>query len=457
MEEKRTERDSLGEIQVPGARCWGAQTQRSLENFEIGTEKMPREIIAAFACLKKAAAEANNLLLPQRMTDEKRRAICTVCDEITNGKLNDEFPLSVWQTGSGTHTNMNLNEVIANRGNLTAGKKLLHPNDDVNMSQSSNDTFPTAMHIAAAVAVRDSLVPAVKGLIDTFKKLESENGDVIMTGRTHLRDAVPVSFAQQINGWRGSLERARDNIAASLPGLCSLAIGATAVGTGLNAPAEFGEKVSAILRERLGLPFVSAGNKFTALTSLGDIAFAHGALKALAADLMKIANDIRWLSSGPRCGIGEITVPANEPGSSIMPGKVNPTQCEAVTMVAVQVAGNDASIGFAASQGNFQLNVFLPVAAYNFMQSVRLLADAIKSFDERCVRGIKPNKDVIKRNLERSLMLVTALTPAVGYDKAAEIAKKAHEENITLKEACVAMGVMTAEDFDKAVKPENMV
>ncbi|MBR5746853.1 MAG: class II fumarate hydratase, partial [Clostridia bacterium] len=390
-------------------------------------------------------------------TSEKRRLICKVCDEITSGKLENEFPLSVWQTGSGTHTNMNLNEVIANRGNFSAGKKMLHPNDDVNMSQSSNDTFPTAMHIAAAYAVKFSLIPAVNGLIKTFKKLEIRNTNVIMTGRTHLRDAVPVSFAQQIKGWRGSLERAVKNIGSSLPGLCSLAIGATAVGTGLNAPPEFGKKTAAILRERLGLPFVSAENKFTALTSLGDIAFAHGALKALAADLMKIANDIRWLSSGPRCGIGEITVPANEPGSSIMPGKVNPTQCEAVTMVAVQVAGNDASIGFAASQGNFQLNVFLPVVAYNFLQSARLLADAVKSFDERCVRGIKPDKDVIKRNLERSLMLVTALTPAVGYDKAAEIAKKAHEENITLKEACVAMGVMTAEEFDKAVKPENMV
>ncbi|MBR4799731.1 MAG: class II fumarate hydratase, partial [Clostridia bacterium] len=331
MEGKRTERDSLGEIQVPEEHCWGAQTQRSLENFDIGTEKMPREIIIAFAHLKKAAAEANNALLPKRMTSEKRRLICKVCDEITSGKLENEFPLSVWQTGSGTHTNMNLNEVIANRGNFSAGKKMLHPNDDVNMSQSSNDTFPTAMHIAAAYAVKFSLIPAVNGLIKTFKKLESRNKNVIMTGRTHLRDAVPVSFAQQIKGWRGSLERAVKNIGSSLPGLCSLAIGATAVGTGLNAPPEFGKKTAAILRERLGLPFVSAENKFTALTSLGDIAFAHGALKALAADLMKIANDIRWLSSGPRCGIGEITVPANEPGSSIMPGKVNPTQCEAVT------------------------------------------------------------------------------------------------------------------------------
>ena len=457
MEEYRIERDSMGEMKVPVDRYWGAQTQRSYQNFPIGWEKMPPDIIRAFALLKRSAAQANRELKPDKMTDAKLKAVEAACDEILEGKLPSEFPLSVWQTGSGTQSNMNVNEVIANRGNAIAGDKLLHPNDDVNMSQSSNDTFPAAMHIAAALAVHNELLPAVDTLISTLSRLEEENKGVIKSGRTHLQDAVPIAFSQEISGWRGMLESDRDQLKSSLSGLYKLAIGGTAVGTGLNAPKGFGEKVAEKLSAAAGLPFESNNNKFHALTSLDRIVFAHGAMKALAADMMKIANDVRWLSSGPRCGLGEIFIPENEPGSSIMPGKVNPTQCEAITMIAVQVMGNDATIGMAASQGNFQLNVFLPVTAYNFLQSTRLLTDGILSFDERCVSGIKANRDKMSENLHRSLMLVTSLNPYIGYDNAAKVAKKAHRENLSLKEACIGMGFLSEEEFDRVFRPEEMV
>ena len=457
MENTRIERDSMGEIAVPADRLWGAQTQRSLQNFPIGWEKMPAAIIRSFALLKKAAAQANLALKPDKMSAEKAWAITAACDDILAGKLPDEFPLAVWQTGSGTQSNMNVNEVVANRGNSVAGRKLLHPNDDVNMSQSSNDTFPTAMHIAAATAVKTELIPAIDVLIATLKRLEAENEGIVKSGRTHLQDAVPISFSQEISGWRGMLEADKAQLEQAFGGLCQLAIGGTAVGTGLNACEGFGEKVSAILAEETGLPFVSNPNKFHALTSLDRIVFAHGAMKALAADMMKIANDVRWLASGPRCGLGEITIPENEPGSSIMPGKVNPTQCESVTMIAVQVMGNDAAIGFAASQGNFQLNVFLPVTAYNFLQSARLLTDGILSFEKRCIGGIKANRDKMNENLYRSLMLVTSLNPYIGYDNAAKVAKKAYKENLSLKEACVALGYLTAEEFDQVFHPEQLI
>ena len=457
MSEVRMERDSLGEIAVDSRRFWGAQTQRSLENFPIGEEKMPKAVIRAFALLKKAAAEANAVLKPAVMTGEKAELIRLVCDEITEGKLAEEFPLAVWQTGSGTQSNMNVNEVIAGRGNALAGKKLLHPNDDVNMSQSSNDTFPTALHVAAALAIRDGVLPALDGLTECFRRLEAENAGVLKSGRTHLQDAVPIAFSQEISGWRGMLEVSREQLEKALDGLMPLAIGGTAVGTGLNAPAGFGAAVAEKLAAYTGLPFRSAENKFHALSAMDRIAFAHGALKALAADLMKIANDIRWLASGPRCGLGEINIPANEPGSSIMPGKVNPTQCEAVTMVAVRVLGNDTTIGMAASQGNFQLNVFLPVIAYSFLQSARLLGDAMASFEERCVRGIRPDTERMNENLNRSLMLVTALSPAIGYDRAAQVAKTAYAEGLTLREACLKLGFLAGEDFDRILRPEQMV
>ena len=457
MENYRIERDSMGEMKVPAERYWGAQTQRSFQNFPIGWEKMPKEIIRAFAQLKKAAAQANRELKPEKMTEEKCAAICAACDEILDGKLLDEFPLAVWQTGSGTQSNMNVNEVIANRGNAIAGKKLLHPNDDVNMSQSSNDTFPTAMHIAAATAVFVELIPMIDLLIATLKHLERENEGIVKSGRTHLQDAVPVSFSQEISGWRGMLEADERQLEKSLDGLYQLAIGGTAVGTGLNAPKGFGELVAEKLSKATWLPFVSNPNKYHALTSLDRMVFAHGALKALAADMMKIANDIRWLSSGPRCGLGEIFIPENEPGSSIMPGKVNPTQCEAITMIAVQVMGNDATIGMAASQGNFQLNVFLPVTAYNFLQSAKLLTDGILSFEQRCVSGITANKEKMRENLHRSLMLVTSLNPYIGYDNAAKVAKKAHKENLSLKESCLQLGFMSEEEFDKVFHPEELV
>ena len=451
----RIEKDSMGEMNVPETALWGAQTQRSFENFNIGIETMPSEIIRAFACLKKAAALANQDL--KKLPKEKAVLIAQVCDEILAGKLDKEFPLKVWQTGSGTQSNMNANEVIANRGNQIVRKKLLHPNDDVNMSQSSNDTFPTAMHIAAVTEITERLIPQAKALIKTFKKLEKENKGIVKSGRTHLQDATPISFSQEISGWRTMLESNLEQIDDSLKYLQRLAIGGTAVGTGLNAPKNFDKVITKQLTRITGKEFVPDVNKFHALTSKDAVVFAHGAIKALAANLMKIANDVRWLASGPRLGLGEITIPANEPGSSIMPGKVNPTQCEQVTMVAVQVMGNDAAIGFAASQGNFELNVFMPVIIYNFLQSVRLLSDSMKAFNERCATGIVPNRDKMRDNLYNSLMLVTALSPHIGYDHAAKVAKKAYAEGTSLKEACLALKLMSAKDFDKVFKPEEMI
>lgn len=454
----RMERDSMGEVMVPADRYWGAQTERSRNNFQIGVglETMPREIIHAFGLLKKAAAQANHSLLPEKMTGEKLQFITAVCDEILAGKLDEHFPLVVWQTGSGTQSNMNANEVIANRGNELAGKRLLHPNDDVNMSQSSNDTFPTAMHIAAVASLEDRLVPALDRLIDTFRRLETENEDVVKSGRTHLQDATPIRFSQEISGWRSSLERDRELLALSLKPLRELALGGTAVGTGLNAPAGFDRAVAQAVAKLTGKPFVTAENKFHALTSKDELVFAHGALKALAADLMKIANDVRWLASGPRDGLGEITIPANEPGSSIMPGKVNPTQCEALTMIAVQVMGNDVAVGLAASQGNFELNVYMPVCIYNFLQSARLLAEGMTSFRDHCVAGIRANREKMRHNLHNSLMLVTALNPYIGYENAAKTAKKAFEEGVSLKEACVGLGFLTEQEFEAVFHPEQM-
>lgn len=453
--EYRIEKDSMGEMKVPADRYWAAQTQRSLENFRIGDEKMPREIIHAFGILKKAAAEANYRL--GRLDEERKNIICRACDEVIEGKLYDHFPLAVWQTGSGTQSNMNANEVIANRGNELAGKKLLHPNDHINMSQSSNDTFPTAMHIAAVLSIEDRLFPAMDRLTETFRRLEAENDDVVKSGRTHLQDATPIKFSQEISGWRNMIEKTRAMLELALGGISELALGGTAVGTGLNAPAGFGAEVAAVVSELTGKQFVTAENKFHALTSKDDIVFAHGALKALAANLMKIANDIRWLASGPRCGLGEIKIPENEPGSSIMPGKVNPTQCEAVTMVAVQVIANDTAVGFAASQGNFELNVFMPVCIYNFLQSVRLLADCIVSFNDNCVCGITADREKMHNNLHNSLMLVTALNPYIGYDNAAKTVKKAFADNISLKQACTELGFLTPEKFDEVFHPEEMV
>ncbi len=455
----RTEHDSMGEVLVPADKYWGAQTQRSCENFPIGVgrETMPEEIIHAFGILKKAAARANAALQPGRMTEEKCAAISAAADEVISGALSAHFPLVVWQTGSGTQSNMNANEVIANRANEIAGRVLCHPNDDVNMSQSSNDTFPTALHIAAVLSLEDRLIPAVQHLIEAFSALEEQNRDVVKSGRTHLQDAVPISFAQEISGWRSSLDRDLELIHLAIAPLSELALGGTAVGTGLNAPAGFAVKAAEEITLLTGRSFVTAGNKFHALTSKDEITFAHGAVKALACDMMKIANDIRWLASGPRCGLGEISIPENEPGSSIMPGKVNPTQCEQVTMVAVQVMGNDTAVGLAASQGNFELNVFMPVLAYNFLQSVRLLAESVQSFTDRCVSGIRANRDKMRDNLHRSLMLVTALNPVIGYDKAAKTAKLAYAENISLKEACVRLGFLTPEQFDEVFHPERMI
>ncbi|SHM26853.1 class II fumarate hydratase [Ruminococcus flavefaciens] len=455
----RIEHDSMGEVKVPADKYWGAQTERSHENFLIGVgiETMPKEIIHAFGILKKAAAMANHSVRPERMTDEKLSAISQACDEVISGSLNDHFPLVVWQTGSGTQSNMNANEVIANRGNEIAGAKLLHPNDDINMSQSSNDTFPTAMHIAAVLAIEDKVIPAIDTLITTFKRLEAENEGIVKSGRTHLQDATPIKFSQEISGWRASLEKDRKMILSACEELKELAVGGTAVGTGLNAPKGFADKAAEAISSLTGKKFVSSFNKFHSLTSKDEIVFAHGALKALAADMMKIANDVRWLASGPRVGLGEITIPENEPGSSIMPGKVNPTQCEQVTMVAVQVIGNDVAVGMAASQGNFELNVFMPVCAYNFLQSARLLAESITSFNKNCAVGIKANKDKMHHNLYNSLMLVTALNPYIGYENAAKTAKKAFKDNISLKEACVELGFLTAEKFDEVFHPEEMV
>ena len=457
--EYRIEHDSMGEVKVPADRCWAAQTERSHQNFPIGVgiETMPREITKAFGVLKKAAAIANNALKPEKMTDEKLAAISAACDEVISGALNDHFPLVVWQTGSGTQSNMNANEVIANRANEIAGKKLCHPNADINMSQSSNDTFPTAMHIAAVAAIEDKLFPAIDLLVDTFKRLEKENEGIVKSGRTHLQDATPITFSQEISGWRSSLQRDRELLERSLPTLKELALGGTAVGTGLNTPKGFDVKVADAVSAITGKDFKTAANKFHALTSKDELVFAHGAIKALACDMMKIANDVRWLASGPRLGLGEIRIPENEPGSSIMPGKVNPTQCEAVTMVAVQVMGNDVAVGMAASQGNFELNVFMPVCIYNFLQSARLLAEAIVSFNNNCAVGIVADKEKMHGNLHNSLMLVTALNPYIGYENAAKTAKKAYKENISLKEACVALGFLTAEKFDEVFHPEQMV
>ena len=457
--EYRIEHDSMGEIRVPADKYWGAQTQRSVENFPIGVglETMPKEIIRAFGLLKKAAAMANHAIKPEKMTAKKLAAISAACDQITRGERYDQFPLVVWQTGSGTQSNMNANEVIAHIGNEILGETALHPNDDVNMSQSSNDTFPTAMHIAAVLALEDQVIPAIDALVETFTRLETENEGAIKCGRTHLQDATPISFPQEISGWRTSLEQDRELIKRALPPLHELALGGTAVGTGLNAPAGFDKAAADALTELTGKPFVTAPNKFHALTSKDELVFAHGALKALACDLMKIANDVRWLASGPRLGLGEITIPANEPGSSIMPGKVNPTQCEALTMVAVQVMGNDAAVGIAASQGNFQLNVFMPVLIYNFLQSARLLSESMRAFNDRCAAGIQANREKMEENLRNSLMLVTALNPYIGYENAAKTAKKAFAENISLKEACVALGFLTEQRFDEVFHPETMI
>ena len=457
--EYRVEHDSMGEVRVPADKYWGAQTERSHNNFPIGVgiETMPAEIVHAFGILKKAAARANRALRPEKMTEEKLAAIEQAADEVISGQLLDNFPLVVWQTGSGTQSNMNSNEVIANRGNEIAGKKLLHPNDDINMSQSSNDTFPTAMHIAAVCALEDKVIPAIDTLVSTFRRLEAENEGVVKSGRTHLQDATPISFPQEISGWRSSLERDRELLLLAVKPLKELALGGTAVGTGLNTPKGFDTAVAAEIAKLTGKDFKTAENKFHALTSKDEIVFAHGALRALAADMMKIANDVRWLASGPRDGLGEIFIPENEPGSSIMPGKVNPTQCEAVTMVAVQVMGNDVAVSMAASQGNFELNVFMPVCIYNFLQSARLLAESIVSFNDRCACGIRANREKMEHNLHNSLMLVTALNPYIGYENAAKTAKKAYKENISLKEACVSLGFLTAERFDEVFHPENMI
>ena len=453
--EYRREHDSMGEVLVPADALWGAQTQRSHENFPIGTERMPKEIIRAFAVLKKAAALANASL--GRMDEKDAALIGQVADEILAGKLEGQFPLVVWQTGSGTQSNMNVNEVIANRGNALAGERRLHPNDTVNMSQSSNDTFPTALHIAAAMAITQDLLPAIDQLVATLRQLEERSAGIVKCGRTHLQDAVPIAFSQEVSGWRGLLEDSREQLEATLLGLYRLALGGTAVGTGLNAPVGFDTSVAAEVARLTGMPFVSAPNKFAALSGKDAVAFAHGAVRTLAANMMKIANDVRWLASGPRCGLGEILIPENEPGSSIMPGKVNPTQCEAVTMVAVQVMGNDTAVGIAASQGNFQLNVFMPVIIYNYLQSVRLLADALDSFRVNCVSGIKANRAKMADNLHNSLMLVTALNPYIGYENAAKTAKLAYKENISLREACLRLGFLTPERFDEVFHPEEMI
>lgn len=455
MKSYRIEHDSMGEIKVEADKLWGAQTQRSLENFNIGAEKMPLEVIRAFAVLKKAAAMVNMEL--DQLQPPIADAIASVCDEVLEGRWDDQFPLSVWQTGSGTQTNMNVNEVIANRGNELLGKNLIHPNDHVNKAQSSNDTFPTAMHIAAVTEIEERLFPAMYQLEETFRALSGRYEGIIKIGRTHLQDAIPLTLGQEIGGWLAMLEQTEDMIRNSLEYVREIALGGTAVGTGLNTHPEFGVRVAGKISGLTRTEFVSAPNKFHALTSKDALVHTHGALKALAANLMKIANDVRWLASGPRCGIGELYIPENEPGSSIMPGKVNPTQCEALTMVCCQVMANDAAVGFAASQGNFQLNVYMPVLIYNMLQSVRLLSDAMESFDDHCASGILPNEEKIKNNLESSLMLVTALNPHIGYEKAAEIAKTAYKEGLTLKQAAVSLGILTEEEFDRLVDPAKMV
>ena len=450
----------MGKVEVPGDRYWGAQTERSLHHFRIGGERFPRELIRAFGILKKACAIVNRDrgALPA----EKAKAIIQAADEVVSGALDEHFPLSVWQTGSGTQTNMNVNEVISNRaieilGGQMGSKTPIHPNDDVNKSQSSNDTFPTAMHIAAVEQVRHRLVPAVGKLRDTLDRKAREFSGIVKIGRTHLQDAVPMTLGQEISGWVSQLDHCLAHIEAAMPHLQELAIGGTAVGTGLNAPADFGTKVAAEIAKLTGLPFITAPNKFEALAAHDALVNAHGAIRTLAAALMKIANDIRWLASGPRSGLAELRIPENEPGSSIMPGKVNPTQSEALTMVCAQVFGNDVAVTFGGASGNFELNVYKPLIIANFLRSVRLLADASESFEEHCARGIEPDHEKIRGHVDRSLMLVTALAPRIGYDKAAEIAKKAHKDGTTLKEAALALGYVTAEEFDRDVRPEKMV
>lgn len=449
----------MGEVPVSEDCLWGAQTQRSFDNFNIGKgrENMPLEIVYALSELKKACAAVNFRLCPSKLTEEKKNAIIMAADGILSGAYDAQFPLVVWQTGSGTQTNMNVNEVIAHIGNGFLGGNVLHPNDDVNMSQSSNDTFPSAMHIAAVSLLEDSVIPALDGLIDSFSALETRYPDVIKCGRTHLQDATPLRFSHEVSGWRSSLEKDREMILAAVLPLKSLAIGGTAVGTGINAPEGFGDAVAQELTVNTGKNFVSSDNKFHSLSSKDEIVFAHGALKALACDLMKIANDVRWLSSGPRNGLGEIRIPENEPGSSIMPGKVNPTQCEAVTMVAAQVMGNDVTVGIAASQGNFELNVYMPVCAYNFIQSAKLLSEVMNSFNKNCVSGISVNAERMDDSLKKSLMLATALSPYLGYEKTAEIARSAYLNGTSLKEECVGRGLLTEEDFNRIVDPEKMV
>jgi fumarate hydratase, class II len=454
----RTERDTMGPIEVPADRYWGAQTQRSLQHFRIGSERFPREMIRAFGILKKACALVNRDL--GLLPDDKARAIVAAADEVIDGRLDDHFPLVVWQTGSGTQTNMNLNEVIANRATEILGgppgSRLVHPNDDVNRSQSSNDTFPTAMHIAAVEQLRGRLFPAVRRLRATLAAKADAYQDVVKIGRTHLQDAVPLTLGQEISGWVSQLDHALGHLEAAMPHLHELAIGGTAVGTGLNAPRGFGAAAAKRIAELTGHPFVAAENPFEALAAHDALVSAHGALKTLAVGLMKIGNDVRWLASGPRSGLGEITIPENEPGSSIMPGKVNPTQSEALTMVSAQVLGNDVAVNIGGASGNFELNVFKPLIIHNVLQSIRLLADAAESFEEHCARGLEPNLPRIREQLERSLMLVTALAPRLGYDRAAEIAKKAYREGTTLREAAVALGYLTAAEFDREVRPERM-
>ncbi len=455
----RTESDSMGKIEVPADRYYGAQTARSLIHFAIGKDTMPPELIRAFGILKKACALVNHDL--GKLPAEKARLIAQAADEVISGKLNAHFPLRIWQTGSGTQTNMNVNEVISNRaieiaGGVMGSKKPIHPNDDVNMSQSSNDTFPAAMHIAAATETARRLLPAVKHLRDALDAKAQEFAGIVKIGRTHLQDATPLTLGQEFSGYVSLLYRDGGRVAVALDGLYDLAIGGTAVGTGLNAHPEFAERAAGKIAELTALPFRSHPNKFAALSAHDEIVFASGALKTLAASLMKIANDIRWLASGPRCGLGELTLPENEPGSSIMPGKVNPTQSEALTMVAVQVMGNDAAIGFAGSQGNFELNVFKPVMIFNYLHSVELLADACNSFVEHCMRGIEANRETIDRYVHNSLMLVTALAPKIGYDNAAKVAKTAHKEHLSLREAAIKLGYVTAAEFDALVKPEDM-
>ncbi len=456
----RIESDSLGPVEVPANRLWGAQTERSRQNFKISGERMPDELIRTLALVKKAAGEVNREL---GLLDAKTAgAIVSAADEVLEGLHTDEFPLFVWQTGSGTQTNMNMNEVLANRASEVLGgergaKRLVHPNDDVNKSQSSNDVIPTAMNVAAVIALRQRLIPAVTKLATAFDAKSREFADIVKIGRTHLQDATPVTLGQELSGYASQLEHGVAHLEAALPHIEELALGGTAVGTGLNAPPEFGEKAAKRIAELTGFPFVTAPNKFEALAAKDGLVHAHGALKTLAASLTKIANDIRWLASGPRSGIGEITIPANEPGSSIMPGKVNPTQSEAMTMLCAQVFGNDVTINIGGASGNFELNVFKPVMIYNFLQSARLLADGCDSFREKLVVGIEPNAERIRENVERSLMLVTALNPHIGYDNAAKIAKKAHAENTTLREAAIALELVTGKQFDEWVRPENMV